>query len=113
MMALYYLLDNADGHLARITKRTTNFGSYLDDALGLIIWPLFWGSYIFSTHTPLLQATVVVLSFNSEGRSLFGYKFTEKNPKSELENTSNMGVQNGIKNPLKPSNVFFQITSCF
>ena len=111
MMAVYYLLDNADGHLARMTMKTSSFGSYLDDAIGLIIWPLFWGSYIFSINTPLLQATVVVLCFTSEGRSLFGYKYTEKNPKAELEDASHKEVQLGKKSPLKPSNIFFQLTN--
>lgn len=111
LMAVYYLLDNADGHLARMTKKTSPFGSYLDDALGLIIWPFYWGSFIFSVNTPLLLATVVVLSFTAEGRSLFGYKFTEKKTKSKNEDKSHEEVQLRIKSPWKPLNLFFQVTN--
>ncbi|MDC0580267.1 CDP-alcohol phosphatidyltransferase family protein, partial [Bacteroidia bacterium] len=36
-MVIYYLLDNVDGHLARLSKKTSIYGSYLDDSIGIIL----------------------------------------------------------------------------
>lgn len=91
LMGFYYLFDNADGHLARKTGKASSFGAYLDDSIGLIIWPFYWGSFILNADGLVVQCAIITLCVTSEGRSLFGYKYSGLRP--NVQHASNSSAE--------------------
>jgi phosphatidylglycerophosphate synthase len=67
------ILDNADGQLARLTRRVTAFGRYLDSECDLLVNAALFAALAWATHEPLLAAVgfaavtaVLSINFNIE-----------------------------------------------
>jgi archaetidylinositol phosphate synthase len=73
LVQLKTVLDNADGQLARLTKRTSSFGRYLDSEADLLVNGALFASLGWTTGDPALAlagflalTTVLSLNFNVE-----------------------------------------------
>ena len=73
LVQLKTLLDNADGQLARLTRRTSAFGRYLDSEVDLIVNAALFAALAWTTGRPALAlggflalTSVLSLNFNTE-----------------------------------------------
>jgi phosphatidylglycerophosphate synthase len=73
LLQLKTLLDNADGQLARLTRRTSSFGRYLDSEADLLVNVALFAALGWTTGRPALVAaglvaltSVLSLNFNVE-----------------------------------------------
>jgi archaetidylinositol phosphate synthase len=73
LVQLKTLLDNADGQLARLTGRTSEFGRYLDSELDLLVNAALFAALGWTTGQPMLAlagfialTSVLSLNFNVE-----------------------------------------------
>jgi phosphatidylglycerophosphate synthase len=73
LVQLKTLLDNADGQLARLTGRTTDFGRYLDSEVDLLVNAALFAALGWRTDQPALAlaaflalTSVLSLNFNVE-----------------------------------------------
>jgi len=79
LIVLKTVLDNADGQLARATRRTSAFGRYLDSEADLLVDAALFAGLGYATGAPLLAlaAFVVlttVLSVNFNLRRLYEFE---------------------------------------
>jgi archaetidylinositol phosphate synthase len=79
LVQLKTLLDNADGQLARLTGRTSDFGRYLDSEVDLFVNAALFAALAWSTARPALAlagflavTSVLSLNFNVERLSRAG-----------------------------------------
>jgi archaetidylinositol phosphate synthase len=73
LVQLKTLLDNADGQLARLTRRTSAFGRYLDSEVDLLVNATLFTGLAWTTGNPALAlagflavTSVLSLNFNVE-----------------------------------------------
>ncbi|HEY3550547.1 MAG TPA: CDP-alcohol phosphatidyltransferase family protein [Gaiellaceae bacterium] len=73
LLQLKTLLDNADGQLARLTRRTSAFGRYLDSEVDLLVNAALFAALGWTTGQPALAlvgflalTSVLSLNFNAE-----------------------------------------------
>lgn len=73
LVQLKTLLDNADGQLARLTRRTTAFGRYLDSEVDLLVNAALFAALGWMTAQPAVAlagfialTSVLSLNFNAE-----------------------------------------------
>jgi archaetidylinositol phosphate synthase len=73
LVQLKTLLDNADGQLARLTGRTSDFGRYLDSEVDLLVNAALFAALGWTTGQPALAlagflalTSVLSLNFNTE-----------------------------------------------
>lgn len=73
LIQLKTLLDNADGQLARLTERTSEFGRYLDSEVDLLVNAALFASLAWASGRPavalagfLALTSVLSLNFNAE-----------------------------------------------
>jgi archaetidylinositol phosphate synthase len=79
LVQLKTLLDNADGQLARLTRRTSAFGRYLDSEIDLLVDAALFAALGWATAQPALAlagflalTSVLSLNFNAERLSRAG-----------------------------------------
>jgi phosphatidylglycerophosphate synthase len=72
LVQLKTLLDNADGQLARLTGRTSEFGRYLDSEIDLLVNAALFAAIAWRYDQPLLAAvgfaaltSILSLNFNA------------------------------------------------